>query len=200
MTTTFDGRVAFITGASGGIGAAVARMLHDAGASVGLASRRGDDLGLERGLGVACDVRDPEAVDAAVAATVDRFGRLDIVVANAGVGAYGPFLDLAREHLEEMIDTNLKGTLYAVRAALPHLLESDARRRGHACLRGRPAGTARTRPSTAPRSSARSASPARSITSCGRRASAARTSAPAASPPTSPSRRVADGRPTSSPG
>ena len=71
---SFEGRVAFITGASGGIGAAVARMLHDAGASVGLASRRGDDLGLERGLGVACDVRDPEAVDAAVAATVDRFG------------------------------------------------------------------------------------------------------------------------------
>jgi 3-oxoacyl-[acyl-carrier protein] reductase len=123
---SLEGRVAFITGASGGIGAAVARMLHDAGAAVGLASRRGADLGLERGLGVACDVRDPEAVDAAVAATVDRFGGLDIVVANAGVGAYGPFLDLAREHLEEMIDTNLKGTLYAVRAALPHLLESHA--------------------------------------------------------------------------
>jgi NADP-dependent 3-hydroxy acid dehydrogenase YdfG len=124
--STFDGRVAFITGASGGIGAAAARMLHDAGASVGLASRRGDDLGLERSVGVACDVRDPDAVDAAVAATVDRFGRLDIVVANAGVGAYGPFLELSREHLEEMIDTNLKGTLYAIRAGLPHLLKSDA--------------------------------------------------------------------------
>ena len=123
---SFEERVAFITGASGGIGAAVARMLHDAGASVALASRRGTGLGLEREIGVACDARDPEAVDAAVEATVDRFGRLDIVVANAGVGAYGPFLDLSRDHLEEMIDTNLKGTLYAVRAALPHLLESDA--------------------------------------------------------------------------
>ena len=102
---SLEGRVAFITGASGGIGAAVARSLHEAGASVGLASRRGDDLGLERGLGVVCDVRDPEAVDAAVAATVDRLGGLDIVVANAGVGAYGPFLELSREHLEEMIDT-----------------------------------------------------------------------------------------------
>ena len=100
-------------------------MLHEAGASLGLASRRGDDLGLQRGLGVACDVRDPEAVDAAVAATVDRFGGLDIVVANAGVGAYGPFLELSREHLEERVDTNLKGTLYAIRA-LPHLLKSDA--------------------------------------------------------------------------
>ena len=59
-------------------------------------------------------------------ATVERFGGLDIVVANAGVGAYGPFLELSREHLEEMVDTNLKGTLYAIRAALPHLLKSDA--------------------------------------------------------------------------
>jgi NADP-dependent 3-hydroxy acid dehydrogenase YdfG len=47
-------------------------------------------------------------------------------VANAGVGAYGPFLDLPPEQLEEMIDVNVKGTLYAVRATLPHLLKSDA--------------------------------------------------------------------------
>ncbi len=122
----FEGRVAFITGGCVGIGAAVGRMLHDAGASVGLASRRGDDLGLERSFGLACDVRDADEVDASVAATVERFGGLDIVVANAGVGAYGAFLDLSREHLDEMIDTNLKGTLYAIRAALPHLLKSDA--------------------------------------------------------------------------
>jgi meso-butanediol dehydrogenase / (S,S)-butanediol dehydrogenase / diacetyl reductase len=67
-------------------------------------------------------------------------GRLDILVANAGVGAYGPFLDLTAEFLEEMIDVNVKGTLYAVRASLPHLLEgresdivtlaSEAGRRG----------------------------------------------------------------------
>ncbi len=120
------GKAAFITGASGGIGAAVARSLSGAGVKVGLASRRGDDLGLPESFGLACDVRDAEEVDASVAATVERFGGLDIVVANAGVGAYGPFLDLSREHLEEMIDTNLKGTLYAVRAGLPHLLKSDA--------------------------------------------------------------------------
>ena len=122
--TNLEGKAAFITGASRGIGAAVARSLSAAGVSVGLASRSGDDLGLERAVGLACDVSDPDEVDASVAATVERFGRLDILVANAGVGAYGAFLDLSREHLEEMIDVNLKGTLYAVRAALPHLLES----------------------------------------------------------------------------
>jgi NADP-dependent 3-hydroxy acid dehydrogenase YdfG len=96
-----------------------------AGVKVGMASRRGDDLGLgDAAVGLACDVRDRDQVDAAVAATVERFGRLDIAVANAGVGAYGPFLDLNPEFLEEMIDVNLKGTLYTVRAALPHLLES----------------------------------------------------------------------------
>ncbi len=119
-----EGKAAFVTGASRGIGAAVSRALSGAGVAVGLASRSGDDLGLERSVGLACDVSDPGEVNAAVAATVERFGRLDILVANAGVGAYGPFLELSPEHLEEMIDVNLKGTLYAVRAALPHLLES----------------------------------------------------------------------------
>jgi 3-oxoacyl-[acyl-carrier protein] reductase len=122
--TSLGGKAAFVTGASRGIGAAVARSLSAAGVSVGLASRSGDDLGLDRALGLTCDVREPAAVDAAVAATVEHFGRLDILVANAGVGAYGPFLDLSPEHLEEMIDVNLKGTIYAVRAALPHLFES----------------------------------------------------------------------------
>jgi NADP-dependent 3-hydroxy acid dehydrogenase YdfG len=119
-----DGKVALVTGASGGIGAATARKLHDAGASVGLLSRRGDDLGLERGLGIGCDVRDRAAVADAVEATVQRFGRLDIVVANAGVGAYGPFLELDPEQVEAMIDVNLKGTLYTAAATLPHLLDS----------------------------------------------------------------------------
>ena len=120
------GKVAVVTGASRGIGAAIARQLSAAGVSVGLASRSGDDLGLDNAIGLRCDVTDPTQVDAAVAATVERFGQLDILVANAGVGAYGPFLELSAEHLEEMIDVNLKGTIYAVRAALPHLLESGA--------------------------------------------------------------------------
>ena len=93
---------------------------------MGLVSRRGDDLGLERGLGLACDVRDRAALAAAADAVVERFGRLDIVVANAGVGAYGPFLELDPEQLEAMIDVNLKGTLYTAAATLPHLLASGS--------------------------------------------------------------------------
>jgi 3-oxoacyl-[acyl-carrier protein] reductase len=117
-----EGKVALVTGASGGIGAAVARKLHQAGASLGLLSRRGDDLGLDRALGVSCDVRDRAALGAATDRVVERFGRLDIVVANAGVGAYGSFLDLDPDQLEAMIDVNLKGTLYTAAATLPHLI------------------------------------------------------------------------------
>jgi NADP-dependent 3-hydroxy acid dehydrogenase YdfG len=124
--TELAGKTAVVTGASRGIGAAVARALAERGVRLGLASRSGDDLGLDDTVARPCDVRDPGQVDALVAETVERFGGLDILVANAGVGAYGPFLELQAEHLEEMIDVNVKGTLYAVRAALPHLLASGA--------------------------------------------------------------------------
>jgi 3-oxoacyl-[acyl-carrier protein] reductase len=124
--TAIEGRTAFVTGASAGIGAATGRALAAAGANVVLASRRGDDLGIDGALAQPCDVRDPAQLEALAGAAVERFGGLDIVVANAGVGAYGNFLDLDPEHLEEMVDINVKGTLYTVRATLPHLLESDA--------------------------------------------------------------------------
>lgn len=134
------GKVAFITGASSGIGAAVAHALAKEGVKLGLASRRGHDLGIEGVVAQACDVRDGAQLEAAVAATVERFGGLDIVIANAGVGSYRPILDTPREEIEEMIDVNVKGLIYTVRACLPHLLRrgggdlvtiaSEAGRRG----------------------------------------------------------------------
>ena len=122
--TSLEGKVALVTGASRGIGAAVARALAERGARLVLASRSGDDLGLEGVVARPCDVRRTVDLEGIVAEAIERFGRLDLLVANAGVGAYGPFLELDPEHLEEMIDVNVKGTLYAVRAALPYLLES----------------------------------------------------------------------------
>jgi NADP-dependent 3-hydroxy acid dehydrogenase YdfG len=120
-----EGRVALVTGASRGIGAATSRLLAQAGARVALLSRKGDDLGIDGALGLAGDVSSREQVEAAVAEAVESLGGLDILVNNAGVATYGPFLDLDPQDIEEMVDVNLKGTLYATRAALPHLLESD---------------------------------------------------------------------------
>ena len=137
--STLEGKTAVITGASRGIGAAVARMLHERGVNLGLASRSGDDLGLSNAVAKACDVRDLDALIQLCEETAARFGGIDIVVPNAGVGAYGRFLDLSRDHLDEMLDVNLKGTVYAIRAALPHMLgregdvvtlASEAGRRG----------------------------------------------------------------------
>jgi len=121
-----EGRMAMVTGASRGIGAAVARALAAEGARLALASRSGDDLGIEGAVALPCDVRDLAALEAFVAKTAERLGGIDILVVNAGVGAYGPFLELPADQLEEMIDVNVKGAIYAIRAALPHLLRSEA--------------------------------------------------------------------------
>jgi NAD(P)-dependent dehydrogenase (short-subunit alcohol dehydrogenase family) len=124
--SSIQGRVALVTGASRGIGAAVARALAASGARLVLASRSSEDLGLDGALAQPCDVRDPSALEALASAAAERFGGLDVVVANAGVGAYGEFLDLEREVLDEIIDVNVKGVLYTIRATLPYLLQSNA--------------------------------------------------------------------------
>jgi len=71
---------------------------------------------------MAADVRDHSGLEALAAATSERFGGIDILVINAGVGSYGAFLDLPADEMEDMIDVNIKGALYSVRAVLPYLL------------------------------------------------------------------------------
>lgn len=119
-----NARTARITGASHGIGAAVARTFSQRGARLALLSRSGDDLGLPDTIGLTCDVRNREAVFAAASEAVARFGRLDCVVANAGIGSYGPFLEIDHDQVDAMIDVNLKGTVYTAQATLPHLIRA----------------------------------------------------------------------------
>ena len=119
--------VAAITGASSGIGRALARGLVDRGAKVVLGARRADrlaDLVAELGdaaHAVPMDVRSPADSRALVDAAVSRFGRLDGMVANAGIGRYGGIEDHSDEQLQEMLDTNVAGTVWPIRAAVPHL-------------------------------------------------------------------------------
>ena len=124
-TRSVEGTVVAITGASAGIGSAAARTLVDAGARVAVSARREDRLaklidefGEDAVVAVPGDVRDPAHNEALVAAAVDRWGRLDTMVANAGIGAYGGIMDLDNAQLTEMVETNYLGTVWSVRAAV----------------------------------------------------------------------------------
>jgi NAD(P)-dependent dehydrogenase (short-subunit alcohol dehydrogenase family) len=114
----FEGRVAFISGAASGIGAAVAVRLADEGAIV----VGGDIQPLPDG--VHCDVRDAGSCADAVATTLDRHGRLDVLVNVAGIGLSRTILDMEPDEWREIIEVNLTGTFLLSRAALPSLLES----------------------------------------------------------------------------
>jgi NADP-dependent 3-hydroxy acid dehydrogenase YdfG len=131
MTTSLEGTVALITGASSGIGEATARSLATHGAKVALAARRLERLerlAAEIGgqghtaLAIEADIADQAQAVAAVDRTVDELGRLDIVVNNAGVMLLGPIESAATEEWDRMIDLNLKGLINATHAAFPHLL------------------------------------------------------------------------------
>ncbi|MEU8461076.1 SDR family oxidoreductase [Streptomyces sp. NPDC029003] len=122
------GKVAVVTGASSGIGAATARRLHALGARVVLGARRGDrlkelaeELGGERVAWAEVDVRSRGQVEHLFSCAVDAFHGVDCLVANAGVGAYGGILDLSDTQVEELVDTNLTGTIWSVRRAVPLL-------------------------------------------------------------------------------
>jgi NADP-dependent 3-hydroxy acid dehydrogenase YdfG len=133
MASTLTGTVALVTGASSGIGAATARQLAEAGASVALVARRKDRLEdlaaeIEKAGGTAlvmpADIADRIQAEAAIQQTVERFGRLDILVNNAGLMLLGPVVGADAEEWERMIEINVKGLLYTTRAALPHLLQA----------------------------------------------------------------------------
>jgi len=133
MASTLTGTVALVTGASSGIGAATARQLAEAGASVALVARRKDRLEdlaaeIEKAGGTAlvmpADIADRIQAEAVIQQTVERFGRLDILVNNAGLMLLGPVVGADAEEWERMIEINVKGLLYTTRAALPHLLQA----------------------------------------------------------------------------
>ena len=117
--------VVVITGAGGGIGGATARLALEAGARVVVGDLREDKLlalqaeyGADRVAVVTGDIRTEAAAEALVAGGVAAFGRVDSVVANAGIGFYGGVLDMAADQIELMIDVNLKGTIWLSRAAV----------------------------------------------------------------------------------
>lgn len=123
-----DGKVVALTGASSGIGAATALLLAQRGARMVLAARRTDRLealaaritsaGGEAVFAPA-DVRQRQALTDLVALALDRYGRLDVLISNAGIGPVAPLDDLRVEEWEDMIDINVKGVLYGIAAALP---------------------------------------------------------------------------------
>lgn len=122
-----NSKVAVVTGASKGIGVTIARRLAAEGASVALLARTVDALealATELGddaLAVACDVGDPSSVRAAFATIGARYGRVDVLVNNAGVETHAPFWDVSESDYDKVLNVNLKGTFFATQAVVRHL-------------------------------------------------------------------------------
>jgi NAD(P)-dependent dehydrogenase (short-subunit alcohol dehydrogenase family) len=115
-------KVAIITGASRGIGRAIAKKLYQEGASVALCARSAiEDFPQERSMAVAMDVRDQKSVDSGIGRIVDRFGKIDIVVNNAGIAGVTPIDAPQTEAWLDIIQTNVVGSYYVTRAAAPHM-------------------------------------------------------------------------------
>jgi len=129
---TLAGKVAVVTGASSGIGEATARRLAKAGCNVALAARREDRLNAlaavlgEGTFAAPTDVSDPAACAALVARTVERFGSLDILINNAGLGLYGSIAEGDPEDWRKMFDVNVLGVLYTTRAAVRQMLRQGS--------------------------------------------------------------------------
>lgn len=131
---TFAGRTALVTGATKGIGWAIARGLLEVGFRLAVTARTGSDVEKVAGelaadpggdvLGIPSDVRDPVACQSLVDRVVEHFGGLDVLVNNAGVGRMAPIQDMSLEDFDVQIDTNLRGVYLMSRAAIPRLLKS----------------------------------------------------------------------------
>lgn len=125
---TIQGKVVVITGASSGIGAVTARELAKQGASVVLGARRKDRLDAlvseieqagGKAVAVACDVAKRADLERLVEAGVQAFGKVDVMVNNAGIMPLSPMSELRVEEWEQTVDVNIKGVLYGIAAALP---------------------------------------------------------------------------------
>ena len=119
----FDGLVAIVTGGASGIGAATAALLAARGASVAVLDRNVEDL---PHFGVRCDITSSDDVGAAIAAVIEKFGRIDVVINNAGIGAAGNIAANDDAEWQRVFDVNVFGIARVSRAALPHLRVSPA--------------------------------------------------------------------------
>jgi len=132
MSNNIEGKVIVITGASSGLGEAAARHLADEGAILVLGARRADriqrlaeEISAHGGkvLAIATDVTNPEQVKTLVAEAVRTFGRIDVLINNAGLMPLSPLERYKLDEWNQMIDVNIKGVLYGIAAALPYMKE-----------------------------------------------------------------------------
>jgi len=131
MRVDLNGKTAVVTGSSKGIGYAIAEALASAGANVTVSARNQEDVkraaaalndaGGGRVVGIPCDVRSHEDVKRLIEGTVSEFGAIDILINNAGVGAFAPMGELTPDQWTRVIETNLNGVYYACHEALPHM-------------------------------------------------------------------------------
>lgn len=131
------GKVVVITGASSGLGEATARMLSAEGATVVLGARRGERIEKiadelinkgGRSFALPTDVTDAPQVKKLVDTATEKFGRIDVMINNAGIMPHSPLERLKIGDWDQMIDVNLRGVLYGIAAALPHMI---AQKSGH---------------------------------------------------------------------
>lgn len=128
-----SGSVVVITGATAGMGAATAKELVEMGAKVVLNARNEvrlqeivKELGTDKATYVAGDCSEPDICRAIAKAAIDKFGTIDAIVANAGIGMYGSVLDYSDDEVNRMMRTNFEGTVHIIRATLPTMIAKGA--------------------------------------------------------------------------